>query len=90
MQVKNSYYYFKEALTPDQCQNIIDMGKKELKKIKDRGESTEATTFGRNHKQAFEKEGKQVLPSVQTGRRKSNRNRQRSSLVSVIRTIRND
>ena len=62
MQVKNSYYYFKEALTPDQCQNIIDMGKKELKKIKDRGESTEATTFGRNHKQAFEKEGKQVLP----------------------------
>ena len=36
------------------------------------------------------REGKQVLPSVQTGRRKSNRNRQRSSLVSVIRTIRND
>ena len=36
------------------------------------------------------REGKQVLSSVQTGRRKSNRNRQRSSLVSVIRTIRND
>jgi DNA-binding transcriptional regulator GbsR (MarR family) len=36
------------------------------------------------------REGKEVLPSVQTGRRKSNRSRQRSSLVSVIRTIRND
>ena len=36
------------------------------------------------------REGKTVLPSLQAGKRKSNRSRQRSSLVSVIRTIRND
>ena len=62
MQTKNSYYYFKEALSPDQCQKIIDMGKKRLQEIKNSGESTEATTFGNNHKQAFEKEGKKVIP----------------------------
>ena len=33
MQVKNSYYYFKSALSPDQCQRIIDMGKEKLKSI---------------------------------------------------------
>jgi PKHD-type hydroxylase len=62
MQTKNSYYYFKEALSPDQCQKIIDMGKERLQEIKSSGKTTEATTFGNNHKQAFEKEGKKVIP----------------------------
>ena len=44
MQVRNSYYYFKEAISPEN------------------GGSAEATTFGDNHKQAFEKQGKEVIP----------------------------
>jgi len=63
MQVQNSYYFFKSALTPDQCKKIIDYGVSEMTNIKKDGGSTEATTFGDNHKQAFEKEeGKKVIP----------------------------
>jgi len=64
MQVRNSYFWFKEALTPDQCQRIIDMGTARLDEIKKRGGTTEATTFGDNHKQKFEREGKNVLPQA--------------------------
>jgi len=53
MQVQNSYYWFKSALTPEQCQKIVSMGKKQLDDIKKRGGTTEATTFGNNHKQAM-------------------------------------
>ena len=53
MQIKNSYYYFKSALTPDQCQRIIDMGENKLQELKSKGQKTEATTFGDNHKQAM-------------------------------------
>jgi len=60
MQVQNSYYYFKSALTPEQCQKIIDMGKKRLDDIKKSGGSTEATTYGNNHKQAM----KDAIPQV--------------------------
>ncbi len=62
MQVQNSYYWFKSALTPEQCQKIIDLGVNEIDRIKKAGGSTEATTFGDNHKQAFEKTGKEVIP----------------------------
>ena len=62
MQVQNTYYYFKSALSPEQCQKIIDMGKKQIEEIKQKGGNTEATTFGKNHKQAFEREGKKVIP----------------------------
>ena len=50
MQVQNSYYYFTEALSPENCKKIIDMGIKELDRIKKLGGSTEAVTFGDNHK----------------------------------------
>ena len=53
MQVQNSYYWFKSVLTKEQCQRIIDMGKKRLDHIKKSGGTTEATTFGNNHKQAM-------------------------------------
>lgn len=53
MQVQNSYFWFDKALTPEQCQKIIDMGKKTLDNIKKSGGSTEGTTFGNNHKQAM-------------------------------------
>ena len=62
MQVRNTYYYFKSALSPEQCQRIIDHGVDKLDNIKKEGGSTEATTFGDNHKQAFEKAGKNVIP----------------------------
>jgi len=62
MQVQNTYFWFKSALTPEQCQKIIDLGVTEIDRIKKAGGSTEATTFGDNHKQAFEKTGKEVIP----------------------------
>jgi len=62
MQVRNTYYWFENALSPENCQKIIDMGEKQLQEIRKSGGSTEATTFGDNHKQAFEKEGKEVIP----------------------------
>ena len=62
MQVKNSYYWFKEALTPDQCQKIIDLGTSQIENIKKKGGTAEATTMGDNHKQAFEKKGVNVIP----------------------------
>ena len=30
MQVQNTYFWFKEALTPEQCQKIIDLGINEI------------------------------------------------------------
>ncbi len=62
MQVQNTYFWFKSALTPEQCQKIIDLGVNEIDRIKKAGGTTEATTFGDNHKQAFEKTGKEVIP----------------------------
>ena len=62
MQVRNTYYWFENALSPENCQKIIDMGEKQLQEVKKSGGSTEATTFGDNHKQAFEKEGREVIP----------------------------
>ena len=42
MQTKNTYYYFKSALTPEQCKKIIDMGDKNINELKSKGESTNA------------------------------------------------
>lgn len=62
MQIKNSYFYFKSALTPDQCKNIIRVGEEKIEEIKKSGGSAAATTFGDNHKQAMEEKGKEVIP----------------------------
>jgi PKHD-type hydroxylase len=62
MQVRNTYFWFKSALTPEQCQKIIDLGVNEIDRVKKAGGSAEATTFGDNHKQAFEKTGKEAIP----------------------------
>ena len=53
MQVKNSYYYFKSAISPENCQKIIDMGVDRIESIKREGGTAEATTMGDNHKQAL-------------------------------------
>tara|TARA_Y100000004_G_C8954616_1_gene430195 strand:- start:3029 stop:3766 length:738 start_codon:yes stop_codon:yes gene_type:complete len=42
MQLENTYYYFKSALTPEQCQRIIDLGNSKI--------FSEATTFGKTEK----------------------------------------
>ena len=62
MQVQNTYFWFKSALTPEQCQKIIDLGVSEIDSIKKAGGSAEAITFGDNHKQAVEKTGREVIP----------------------------
>jgi len=64
MSIKNTYYYFKEALSPDQCQKIIDMGEQRIGEVKKEGRSADATTYGNNQKQAFEKIGKKVIPQA--------------------------
>ena len=53
MQIKNSYFYFKEALKPDECQKIIDMGISAINEHKSKGGTADATTMGNNHKQAL-------------------------------------
>ena len=50
MILENDYYFFKAALTDDQCDEIIMRGEREMKAAQKRGESIDATTFGRNDK----------------------------------------
>ena len=57
MQVKNSYFWFKEALSPEVCQKIVDQGIKQIEQEKSSGKDVSATTFGNNHKQGLEEEG---------------------------------
>ena len=57
MQVKNTYYWFKQALSPEVCQKIIDKGTKQIDDEKSKGKSVSATTFGDNHKQGLEEKG---------------------------------
>ena len=53
MQVKNSYYYFKSGLTPEQCQKIIDLGTSEIERVRKAGGRTAASTFGDNDKESM-------------------------------------
>jgi len=50
MILENDYYFFKSALTDDQCDEIIMRGERQMKAAQERGESIDATTFGRNDK----------------------------------------
>ena len=62
MQNTNSYYFFKEALSPEQCQRIIDFGNSLIEKDKKAGLDTSATTMGDNHKQGLESKGLKATP----------------------------
>jgi len=55
MQLQHSYYYFKSALSPEQCKKIIDHGLKKLDESKKKGIDTSAVTLGNNHKQSNKK-----------------------------------
>jgi len=48
--LENDYYWFKSALTDDQCDEIIIRGERAMKEALERGDSVDATTFGRNDK----------------------------------------
>jgi PKHD-type hydroxylase len=50
---KNNYWYFQSALTPEQCEKIITLGKERIEYLKSNNISTEATTHGNSHKQAL-------------------------------------
>ena len=50
MHIHNTYYYFPKALSDEQCQNILDIGKKQLLNEKNQGVDTSAPTFGRSEK----------------------------------------
>jgi PKHD-type hydroxylase len=50
MILNSDYYWFKSALTDDQCDEIILRGENEMRLAKERGEKLDATTFGRNDK----------------------------------------
>lgn len=53
MQLTNYYYYFKNALSPEVCQKIIDHGLETIKREKELGNNTSAYTFGDNQKDAM-------------------------------------
>lgn len=52
MQLTYSYYFFKEAVPPDICKRIIDLGLEKIEKEKSEGKNTEAYTFGDEQKGA--------------------------------------
>ena len=64
MQVQNSYFWFKSALTPEQCQKIIDLGVSEIERIKKAGGRVDATTHGNNDKISMIEKGLDVKPQV--------------------------
>ena len=53
MQLANYYYYFKNAISPEDCQKIIDLGLAKIAEEKAAGNSVEAYTFGDNQKSAM-------------------------------------
>ena len=57
MILNNDYYWFKSALTDDQCDEIILRGEREMSLAQERGESLEATTFGGKDKASMFESG---------------------------------
>jgi PKHD-type hydroxylase len=52
MQVDNHFWYYTAVLSPEICNQIIDLGDKSISEKKQKGEDVYGTTFGNNHKQA--------------------------------------
>jgi PKHD-type hydroxylase len=50
MELKNTYYYFLETISPEICKKIIDLGTAQIAREKELGHSTEAYTFGNTQK----------------------------------------
>ena len=54
MTLKHNYWFFKNALPPEQCEDIIKKGEARIAELKNDGFSSSATTFGENYKGAME------------------------------------
>ena len=54
MEVKNNYYYFLSALTPDTCNKIIKHGLQSIDNMKSLGLNTHGVTHGNQEKQSKE------------------------------------
>jgi hypothetical protein len=52
MQLSNNYYYFKEAIPPETCQRIINLGVEKINAEREKGHNVEAYTFGDEQKSA--------------------------------------
>jgi PKHD-type hydroxylase len=50
MQLFNNYYSFNSALSPEQCEKIINIGNKKIQELKNKGVNTAAVTFGNTQK----------------------------------------
>ena len=57
MILNNDYYWFKSALTDDQCDEIILRGEREMSLAQERGESIDALTFNRKDKASMIESG---------------------------------
>ena len=57
MILNNDYYWFKSALTDDQCDEIILRGEREMSLTKERGGSLDAEAFGGTDKASMLKSG---------------------------------
>ena len=53
MQLKNNYYYFQKAISPDICRKIIDIGIEKVQNQKKEGVDVSGTTFGDRHRTAM-------------------------------------
>lgn len=53
MQLKYSYWYFKEAISSDDCKKIVDLGLSSLERDKSLGIDTRAVTFGNKEKHSL-------------------------------------
>ena len=52
MQLKNSYYWFKDAVSKEFCEKIINLGTEKIKDERAKGVNTEGYTFGGSEKGA--------------------------------------
>jgi len=59
---KYSYYYFQNALSPENCQKIINLGLSKIEERKQLGYSTEGVTSGNKQKSAVLKNNSDVIP----------------------------
>ena len=50
MQLQNNYYYFKNAISSENCQKIINLGLEQINNKKNIGENVYGTTHGKLHK----------------------------------------
>ena len=62
--VSNFYYYFKSALTGEECDAIIDLGQYLIKENKSKGFPTTAVTGGRAEKNLDNKPSEEIIDNL--------------------------